>query len=251
MHKILANTSFLGKDIFYLTECHSTNDVAMSLFRANLAKEGTLVICEHQTKGKGQRGNKWFSQPNMNLTFSLVLRPDFLKPNDQYILNMAVSSAIHEVIYRLTDKVRIKWPNDIVLADGKKLGGLLIENIIGSNQFELSIVGLGLNVNQVVFNLPHAVSLFHLIGKEQNKEKLLSEIVLQIELWYLKLKGRKNREIGSYYLRYLYKYNEWCWFDDGEAFLGKITGINGNGQLELEKQNTENQSYNPKQIKFI
>ena len=251
MHKILANTSFLGKDIFYLTECHSTNDVAMSLFRANLTKEGTVVISEHQTKGKGQRGNKWFSQPNMNLTFSIVLKPDFLMPNDQFILNMAVSSAIHEVIYCLSDKVRIKWPNDIVLEDGRKLGGLLIENIIGGNGIELSIIGLGLNVNQLEFNLPHAVSLFHLLGKEQNKEKLMSDIILQIELWYLKLKRRKNREIGSYYLRHLYKYNEWCWFDDGEPFFGKITGISGFGQLEIEKQNAKNHSYNPKQIKFI
>ena len=78
MHKILANTVFLGKEIINLTDCHSTNEVALSMVRSGLAKDGVVVITSNQTKGKGQRGNKWISPPGQNLTFSMVFTPRFL-----------------------------------------------------------------------------------------------------------------------------------------------------------------------------
>ncbi|MEX0884543.1 MAG: biotin--[acetyl-CoA-carboxylase] ligase, partial [Cyclobacteriaceae bacterium] len=161
MHKILANTLFLGKDIFYLTECHSSNEVAMSLYRSNLSKEGTIVRCLHQLDGKGQRGNKWFTEAGLNLTFSMVFTPVFLEVYQQFVLNMAVSNGIFDALSKRESQIKVKWPNDIVHPKGK-LGGILIENVVGLNGFELAIVGLGLNINQTKFSVPNALSLANL-----------------------------------------------------------------------------------------
>ncbi len=75
---------FLGKDVLFLSECHSTNDKAIELIREKVAKEGSVVICDHQTRGKGQRGNTWETQAGQNLTFSLVLQPNFLDVSEQF-----------------------------------------------------------------------------------------------------------------------------------------------------------------------
>ena len=83
MYKILANTLFLGKDIHFLPDCHSTNDMALQALRQNQAAEGSIFITNHQTRGKGQRGNSWETKPGENLTFSLVLQPRFLDLSEQ------------------------------------------------------------------------------------------------------------------------------------------------------------------------
>ncbi|WP_332911339.1 hypothetical protein [Algoriphagus boritolerans] len=74
----------MGKDVLFLSECHSTNDKAIELIREKVAKEGSVVICDHQTRGKGQRGNTWETQAGQNLTFSLVLQPNFLDVSEQF-----------------------------------------------------------------------------------------------------------------------------------------------------------------------
>src|SRR5690606_17253786 len=98
MHKILANTIFLVKDIHFLPECHSTNDVAFQEHRAGEAREGSSIITDKQTKGCGQRGNQWLTESGVNLTFSLILRPIFLDASEQFELSMAISLGIREAL---------------------------------------------------------------------------------------------------------------------------------------------------------
>ncbi len=94
MYKILANTLFLGKDIHFLPDCHSTNDITLQAIRQKEVQEGSIFITNHQTRGKGQRGNTWETKPGENLTFSLVLQPRFLDLSEQFLLNIAISNAI-------------------------------------------------------------------------------------------------------------------------------------------------------------
>src|SRR5690554_3701783 len=148
MHKILANTIFLGKNIIHLPECHSTNDVAMQKYRSGEAPEGTIVITDKQTEGRGQRGNQWLTQPNLNLTFSLILTPVFLDASEQFGLNMAVSLGIREALSDYVQGIIIKWPNDILHEENGKIGGILIENSVTHKGIELAMVGVGLNINQ-------------------------------------------------------------------------------------------------------
>jgi len=120
MYKILANTVFLGKDVIYLTECHSTNDEALERLRRREIAEGSIVITDHQTKGRGQRGSTWQSDSGQNLTFSLLVQPNFLAPSEQFFLNMIISLAVVELLSDYAGDLKIKWPNDIVhQTDGK------------------------------------------------------------------------------------------------------------------------------------
>jgi BirA family transcriptional regulator, biotin operon repressor / biotin---[acetyl-CoA-carboxylase] ligase len=235
MHKILANTIFLGKDIRFMTECHSTNGFAAELIQKGKAIEGTIVIAEKQTKGRGQRGNKWYSEPGKNLTFSLVLMPNFLDATEQFELNMAVSLGVHEAIGAYVKGTKIKWPNDFVHTDLGKVGGMLIENQVSNKGIDASIVGLGINVNQVSFPFPNASSLALVAGAPIDKEEFFKVMIKEIENYYLLLKKGQRKYIHSRYVDNLFRMDEWATFDDGQPFEGKIRGVTQEGKLMIEK----------------
>ena len=148
-----------------LDECASTNTYLASI--APASPHGTVVAARRQTAGRGQRGNSWESAPGANITMSMLLRPEGLHPSRQFILSEAVSLAIVEVLKRHLpgEPVKIKWPNDIYVAEGK-ICGILIEHSITSYGINHSIVGVGINVNQLCFlsDAPNPVSMFQISG---------------------------------------------------------------------------------------
>lgn len=252
MYKILANTVFLGKDIHFLPECHSTNDIALNLVRQGKAVEGSVVICSHQTKGKGQRGNSWQSQAGQNLTFSLVLRPDFMDISEQFYLNMAVSNSLRKLLQDYVPDLKVKWPNDLVAPGFGKLGGVLIENTFSGKEWEYAIVGIGVNVNQVGFESPNAASIRSISGSQFELEELFRLLVTQLEQGYIQLKKGKWKEIKTEYLAHLYRRGDWGEYSvDGKQFTGKIVGINAEGQLELELESGEEVVFGLKEISFL
>ena len=251
MYKILANTLFLGKDIIYLTDCHSTNDEALERLRKREVAEGTVVITDNQTKGKGQRGNQWFSEKGKNLTFSLILQPRFLVPSDQFFLNIAVSLAIMDFFLEYNQDVRIKWPNDIVHIFDGKLGGILIENSITQSALESSIIGIGLNINQKNFPLSNVCSLSQLAGQDFDLWELLRELIKQIEKRYIQLMKGKLDALKKEYLLRLFRFEEWNQFEDKEVFKGKIKGVTLEGKLIIEKESGVVQQYAFKEVKFL
>jgi BirA family biotin operon repressor/biotin-[acetyl-CoA-carboxylase] ligase len=251
MYKILANTIFLGKDVLFLPECHSTNDMAMQRIRQGLAKEGSVVICHHQTHGRGQRGNNWESHPGENLTFSLILEPNFLDVSEQFYLNMMVSNAIRKLLQDYLPELKVKWPNDLVLSGVGKLGGILIENVVGSGGWEYAVVGIGLNINQTSFSVSSACSLASVTGSQFDLQEILRLLVIQLEQGYLSLKKRKMSEIKSDYLHHLYLMGEWRQFSaEGVEFLGKIMGIEPTGGLIVQLQNGDLRTFGLKEINF-
>src|SRR5690606_25093723 len=113
--------------------------------------EGTVIMAVDQYAGKGQQGTVWQSEPGKNLTFSLLLTPFFLSPKHQFRLTVAVSVALVRALATLLgERVAIKWPNDLYVGD-RKIGGMLIENILQGPRWKSAIIGIGLNVNQTVF----------------------------------------------------------------------------------------------------
>ena len=251
MYKILANTIFLGKDVHFLSECHSTNDKAIQLVRERIAKEGTIIITENQTLGKGQRGNTWSVEPGKNLTFSLVLRPDFLDISEQFYLNMAVSNAIYEVLVDYIPHLQLKWPNDLIVPGFGKLGGILIENTLGSKGWEYAVVGLGLNVNQSDFSMNGPTSLKNLTGSEFKLEELFRLLIIRIEQHYLILKKRRFNPIKNTYLSHLFLKEQWAEYQIPSGKIeGKIVGVDSFGRLELETENGEIQCFELKTIQF-
>lgn len=251
MYKILANTLFLGKDIINLPECHSTNEIAMIKIKSKEAAEGTIITTEHQTRGKGQRGNTWESQAGLNLTFSLVLSPKFLNPIDQFDLNIIVSKAIHEVLSQYAYGLKIKWPNDIVHESDGKLGGILIENIIGQKGIEFSVVGIGLNINQVQFRFSTATSLANLSGSEVDKWEIFKLLIQKLESNYFELKKGNLKKLKDYYLQNLFRFGELAPFFDKKEFEGKIIHVDDDGRLVIEKEDGELNFYSFKEVRFL
>lgn len=252
MYKILANTIFLGKDVHFLPECHSTNDTALQLVRERRAKEGTIVICENQTQGKGQRGNTWISEPCKNLTFSLVLRPTFLDISEQFYLNMTVSNSIRKLLQDYIPNLQVKWPNDLVVPGFGKIGGILIENTFSGEGWENAVVGIGLNVNQLNFNASGATSLSLLTGNQFDLEELFRLLITQLEQGYILLKKGKWKEIKAEYLHNLFLKDRVSKFSsEGKEFSGIITGISQEGKLEISLQNGDEVLFGLKEVSFL
>src|SRR5882757_1221638 len=132
----------MGQKLIYVPECHSSNTLLYELNDSSPLPEGTVVITDNQTAGRGQRGNIWETDPGLNITFSLLLKPGFLAAKNQFRLNMAVSLAVAEGLKRyVSSEVKLKWPNDIFISN-KKIGGILIENQLQGMSLSESIVGV-------------------------------------------------------------------------------------------------------------
>lgn len=251
MHKILANTVFLGKDLQILTDCHSTNQTALTLLRSGDAKEGTVILTYNQTQGKGQRNNRWHSKPGLNLTFSMIFTPDFLSVDQQFLLNMAIALGVQTEMCRWVNGISIKWPNDFLSAEGKKIGGMLIENKIFRNQIVASVAGIGVNINQHEFPVSNATSLANLTNKTYSLVQLLETLLVSVEKYYLRLKGGEEEIIQNEYLNQLYRFETWASYENEEVFTGKIVGVGKYGHIKIVKQNGTVASYDLKQIRFI
>ncbi len=249
MYKILAKTLILGKKVVFLPSCHSTNEYANDLTKTSNALEGTVVITNNQMAGRGQMGNRWEAEPGENLTFSIILKPNFLKVEKQFLLTMAVALGLVEYLNELTAGFNLKWPNDIYF-DGKKVAGILIQNAIKSQYHETSVVGIGLNVNQKDFSYPSAISLYNITGQQYGLQEMLEEVSYAIEKRYLQLKFGETDLIKQDYLQHLLGFGTERLYDDGKLFNGRITDVLDNGLLEVER-NEGVRHYNFKELKFV
>ena len=160
----------------------STNDFLKDLSRNQILENYTTVTAINQTKGRGQMGAVWESEAAKNLIMSVFIKEVLFENNKIFELNVAVALAILSVLKNLKiPKLSVKWPNDI-MSDNKKIGGVLIENTFKSDKSIESIVGIGLNVNQINFsNLPKASSIGLIMNQNFELETLLNEIVTKIE----------------------------------------------------------------------
>ncbi len=254
MYNISPNTLFIGRKVHFFQECFSTNEVAQQLVYKNKAIEGSVVVCQHQTAGKGQQGNTWESQPGENLTFSVILSPKFLQADQQFRLNMAVSLALFDTLkYYKVSNVRIKWPNDLMIGDFKT-AGILIENSLSGREIKQSVIGVGLNVNQEYFSLPKATSMKKQTGTHFDLEILLSDFMEKLEPYYLGLKSTSGStgKLELSYLSALYGMNETKHFQDEKGvFMGEIIGLTAQGKLKVHRVGGAIESYGFKEIVFL
>ncbi len=234
-----------------MPSCHSTNDICAEMIENGSISNGTVVITDHQYKGRGQVGNSLASAPGENLTLSYYLDTSFLLANEQFYLNMAISLAIVETLkLYLGENVCIKWPNDIYYLE-KKMCGILIQNSLRSNKIENSIVGIGINVNQDKFEFDTAISLRNITGKWYKIQSIFDKLSEQIEKQYLGLKQKEFKRIKKTYLNQLRWINEKHIFLAGkEKFEGTITGIDVNGRLEIETKEGK-RVFNFKEVAFV
>jgi BirA family transcriptional regulator, biotin operon repressor / biotin---[acetyl-CoA-carboxylase] ligase len=251
LYKIPANTLFLGKNLVYVPQCHSTNTLATELSQKAETPEGTLIITNHQMAGRGQRGSSWEASPGENLTFSLILKPDFLSAQNQFQLNQAFSLGVLDYVkIKLAEDIKVKWPNDVIV-NGRKVCGILFENQISGNELRHSIVGIGLNVNQHSFQYPTAGSLCLFSNQTYSLPLELEALLFCLELRYCMLKEGKHEELKAEYLRNLYRIGEIHRFSNQEMeFEGIISGIDETGRLRIEVDGRE-RIFGVKQLTFL
>lgn len=237
MYKIPAKTLFLGQNLVHVPECHSTNTLLREWLDQKDLPEGTVVITETQTAGRGQRGNSWESAPGKNLTFSILFKPDFLEAKDQFYLTMVVSLAVAEAVRKfIDDPVAVKWPNDIMVGD-RKVCGILIESTVQGTMVTDVIVGIGLNVNQSEFTQPHAVSLTMVAESELNPAEVLEEVLTSLESNYSLLRSGQHRTIKDRYMDQLYWHRQPHIFEfNGAPFVGMIAGVDPDGRLCIQSE---------------
>jgi len=226
----------MAKMVVHVPTCHSTNAIAEQILAEEGTQEGTVVITDDQTDGKGQMDNVWVSEPGKNLTFSLILNPTFLPIESQFYLSIVVSLAIRESLTNwVGDNVKIKWPNDIMISN-KKVAGILIKNTLNKKTVKSTIVGVGVNVNQDVFPVDTAISLKNILKKELDLVQVFENLLLSLDKYYLKLRNRKFHLLKTNYIESMFWLNEWHEFKKGERFKGRILGVDERGHLKVESE---------------
>ena len=197
---IKLNTEYIGRTFVYAEELSSTNTFLMDK-KNGYNTSGTVVLAEKQTSGKGRKDRVWYSAPDSNLTFSILLTKDKFLTSNSSLINFAASLAVAfsiDNLYQL--KTELKWPNDVLL-DGKKTSGILIESTSQGNKIERFVVGIGVNVNQPsfqgTFNYP-PTSIRIELGRNVERERFLAEILNNFELLLEKIKSNKNEVINDW-----------------------------------------------------
>jgi BirA family biotin operon repressor/biotin-[acetyl-CoA-carboxylase] ligase len=184
------STKCLGRRVLCYTSIDSTNAVARTL-AAQGAAEGTLIVAEEQTAGRGRLGRRWLAPPGTSLLFSLIFRPH-LEVARAVALTMICGLGVREAIAELTAlPAQLKWPNDIMLR-GRKAGGILTEVSTRAEHLEWVVVGIGLNVNLPIAVLPaefEATSLLQELGRPTLRVQLLQQALLRIEQRYMRLQA--------------------------------------------------------------
>ncbi|WP_286965985.1 biotin--[acetyl-CoA-carboxylase] ligase [Flavobacterium sp. UBA4854] len=231
----------------------STNDFLKSLASQDELENFTVVTAENQTKGKGQVGGVWKTQAGKNLTMSVLVK-DFLFSNEEvFNLSVLVALSIAEVLKSLNiPDICIKWPNDI-LSYNKKLVGILIENTLKSDGRIVSVVGIGINVNQTDFEeLPNASSLAVISGKPFEKEEIA---ILIVEKLKEKIQSWKteSQNFWNEYFNFLFKKGVPTAFRDNneQDFMGIIQGVSPIGKLQVLLEDDSVAEFEIKEVKML
>lgn len=249
MYKIPANLGFRSNLVHYLPSCHSTNEIAANLLTQR-PEEGSVVITDNQTAGKGQRSNIWESEPYLNLTFSLVLKPNFLALQNQFLLTQVISVSLASVIQNYVPNIiKIKWPNDIYV-DHRKIGGILIQNNVKGKELEYSIIGIGINVNQSDFVVPQTSSLKAITQITYDLNNVLNDVLVAIAENYSELKNGNTKALNEEYHKLLYGLNEIRDYDSENRFAGKIIGTDPLGRLLIETTSGV-KCFQNQEVKFV
>ncbi|CAG4991968.1 Bifunctional ligase/repressor BirA [Dyadobacter sp. CECT 9275] len=252
MYNSIQDTVIIGKKVIYLPSCHSTNDIAAELVRGGMFSEGTVVITDEQTKGRGQRGSVWLSPPGENLTFSLIITPEQVLIAEQFVISQAVALGVSSYLKARGLDAKIKWPNDIYIGQ-KKVCGTLIENSIQGNSIVSSVIGIGVNINQRNFGDMRITSIGQCLDRQLSLKEEFGELVRHLDRVYVRLRSGDFDSIRSEYLSHLFGYREKRYFRLQAGIVeGTLTGITAMGRLcLLVDGETEIREMDIKEIEWI
>ena len=180
-------SAVIGREIIVLEHTGSTNDAILQIANAN-PKEGIVVFAEHQTAGRGQRGNRWESAAGKGLWFSILLRPQIDLASSPQLTTWAAEAISGAIQSEFSLTPAIKFPNDVQI-DGRKVAGVLVEMRAQEKGAHLAIAGIGVNVNQSREDFPkelqrRAISLAMAIGKQVDRQSFASALLRELDRTY-------------------------------------------------------------------
>ncbi len=243
----LLKTQSIGRLIHYQDELGSTNTVLLELGEKG-ASEGTIVIADKQTEGKGRLGRKWISPSGTNLYISVLFRPE-ISAADSPLFTFLASIALNETIEKTgVTNTEIKWPNDIQM-DGKKVAGVLTEMRTKREMVDFIVVGIGVNINMSrdyinaeMGNVSRiATSIKENLGKDIDRAKFTADLLLELEKWYQIFCNKGKKPILEEWTRAWGHMNKRVRINmEGEqGFEGSALGIDDRGYLLVKTDNGE------------
>ena len=237
------NTKIIGKNIFYRPKVDSTNNIAKKMAREN-AVDGTVIIAEEQTNGKGRLERNFYSPKEKCILFSVILRPKCF-PKDAPKFTLLAAVAVARAMEKFNLHAEIKWPNDIV-HDGRKIVGILTELAAEVDFVKWIVVGVGINVNIKPEDFPEdikniASSLYEINGKKNlSRVDFFQTLLEEFEKIYLSANENGFGEILNLWKKYnvtLGKNIKVISADTGDVFFGKAIDIDSDGALIVETEN--------------
>ncbi len=253
----------------YIKQIDSTNRLLKDMIasadtQAEALCDGFYIVTDYQTAGRGQVGNHWESKEGENLLVSILIRPQGLAIEKQFRLSMIASLSVVEALSSILLPysgsktatplpLTIKWPNDIYYKE-KKLGGILIENRLQGKEVSDCIFGLGLNINQTVFesDAPNPISLKQITSYKEDIQEILKTIrtcLNKLKIW---LSDEHYAKLKEKYTEHLFrKEGLFEYADEGGRFKARFKDIDELGRLVVETEAGETRKYLFKQIKYI
>lgn len=238
LKNILKDSKTIGRNIIYFETLNSTNTYAMGLSEKG-CEDGTIIIANSQSSGRGRFNRSWLSPPNKNLYMSIILKP-CVSSRDASILSIMTAVACINGLRRISNiETSIKWPNDILVKD-RKLGGILIETKYENKKVSIAIIGIGINVNFRSYEMPDeiraiATSLEEETGLYYSRTEVASKILIELDVWYnLFLNGDKETIIKEW-LRFSSTIGKYIKVKIGDSIhSGTAIGIDDEGRLLLK-----------------
>ena len=239
--------------LLHLDKIDSTNQYLINLLESEKPEECTAVASFNQTKGRGQKGNSWLSKPGKNISYSIVIYPEYIPARNQFIISQVIALAVKSFLDEFTRNISIKWPNDIYWKD-QKMAGILIENHLNGSLIAHSVIGIGININQKTFpkSLPNPVSLSRITGEQHDLKTLVQKLHHKIVLSIKDLSRGTEDDIQRFYVNNLYRRDGFHPYHDANGdFTAKIRGVNAQGNLILENDEGTVKNYEFKQVTYV
>jgi BirA family biotin operon repressor/biotin-[acetyl-CoA-carboxylase] ligase len=236
----------LGAQLHYFTELDSTNTRARELAAAGAA-QGEVVLAESQTQGRGRLGRRWESPAFRNLYLSIILRPKLAPALTQQITLMAAVAVAETVGFFIGRPPEIKWPNDI-LADGKKLAGILAEAAFDAKRVEYVVLGIGVNVDYRAETMPEtlrprATSIAEAAGQRVSRDRVLIRLIQHLDRCYAELEESGFVALQPRWEAHFGLRGKQVRIDlGGETFLGRALGIDRKGALIVATEDGQRRS---------
>lgn len=243
-------------EIVWIKETASTNNEVLNYGPAT--EKGIILATHTQTRGRGQKGNSWESEPGKNLSFSAMWKPIEFPARKQFSISEAVALSVVDLLKDLGIEAKVKWPNDIYVGE-KKICGILIEHSVMGMNLNRTIAGVGININQKEFksDAPNPVSAYQLAGKEYDIAWLLNRYENYLSGNLEEIQSEEGKEWMHN------RFMDNLWRGDGEAYpfrdvktgvryMGRIEDISPIGFLYVRNIETgEGKEYAFKEVEFL